>query len=74
MAICQLQLRILVPGVDLDAGLEVLDSLLGLEDGGIGGGTAVVCLDEARVQLDCLGRIRNRISVGLCLELRLYGG
>ncbi len=43
-AFYELELGILVPGIDFNACFEVLDSLLGLKDGSIGGRTAVVSL------------------------------
>lgn len=46
LALNKLELGILVIGGDLDAGLEVLDGLLGVQDGGVGGSATVVGLDR----------------------------
>lgn len=45
LALDKLELGILVIGGNLDAGLEVLDGFLGVQDGGVGGSAAVVGLD-----------------------------
>ena len=44
LALNQLELGILVIGGDLDAGFEVLDGFLGVQDSGIGGSATVVGL------------------------------
>lgn len=49
LALDQLELGILVIGGDLDAGLEVLDGFLGVQDGGVGGSATVVSLDKMEV-------------------------
>lgn len=47
----ELELRILVAGIDLGARLEVLESILGSQDGSMGDGTAVVRLEKARLSV-----------------------
>lgn len=44
LALDEFELGILITGVDLDTGLEVLDRLLGLQNGSIGSSATVVCL------------------------------
>lgn len=44
LALDELELRILVSGLDLGARLEILESVFGPQDGGVGDGAAVVSL------------------------------
>ena len=47
LAFGKLELRVLVVGVQLRAFLEIFEGILGLENGGVGDGTAEISLDRA---------------------------